>query len=912
MIRQAIHAALKPRSEDLQATRLAVRDFLVLLLFLAPVCIPLSLSFAFHDQLLTLVERRPSSGAFALIFSALILWGQMRIARHRLCLNCFNGLRLRGREVIDYLLLNRFGVLLLAVMSLTFISVPQGIETLRTLFEHRGYDIWYVIRISFFWFSLGLFAISLWYSGRVLVDAIMPMKGSTKGAAHLVNSNNIFKLDNGEEHASPIRTNIPRLLGAGAPLLMAIALHQASYAYLPQAPDWVPWLFTGPVLLVLLAGPRLMPLTVLVLFFLYTGAYLMGGYGFNMHLVSPTAWHALNRSAIGALFLAWVLASFFSTRRELLKGVEAARCASPEDRYSDPAQWRVIRFFGWALKPENYVFSGALFFSILTLVTLFPNFSATLGSTGLFLFAAGTFTRVGSALTYLSAVRAFPVFTCLIVALVVFGLVNDNHPIRTLHGGRPQAVTRYPNVEAYVSAWLDDALDRCPEALSTSRDWTTPDPEPIVPMFLVAAEGGGIRAAYWTASVLARLQDRNPCFASRTLALSGVSGGALGSAVFAAQVAQRLTDSLGASQRISEKIVEPNQNIAQAQMTSVDPVIDKTQPNQCRDWDWVMRPSRLACLRAILGQDFLSPALGYMLYPDLLQRFLPLPVAFFDRAGALEKAWEKSWRTSMNSNLMAAPFDTLWSMTHSPHDVPALFLNGTWVENGWRLIASPIGVSPNEMAAARNINDLSDAPMRLSTAAHLSARFTYVSPAGTLHRDGKIAGHVVDGGYFENSGAATLGEILLATRGVLEPKSYRWVDSKLRSFKVLPIVCIIRFQGQKPKGSIDFGGVNAPKPLLALKETTAPFATLLNTRSARGDYSIDAITAQIDRMNHQPFPGGKARVLTFNLRDGQGPLPLGWSLSSAAKEELSRQLEDLMEDPSVKMVEEVLGGHTSL
>ncbi len=42
------------------------------------------------------------------------------------------------------------------------------------------------------------------------------------------------------------------------------------------------------------------------------------------------------------------------------------------------------------------------------------------------------------------------------------------------------------------------------------------------------------------------------------------------------------------------------------------------------------------------------------------------------------------------------------------------------------------------------------ADVRASAAAHNSARFTYVSPAGDL---GNGKGSVIDGGYFENSGA---------------------------------------------------------------------------------------------------------------------------------------------------------------
>ena len=62
--------------------------------------------------------------------------------------------------------------------------------------------------------------------------------------------------------------------------------------------------------------------------------------------------------------------------------------------------------------------------------------------------------------------------------------------------------------------------------------------------------------------------------------------------------------------------------------------------------------------------------------------------------------------------------------------------------------------------------------MPASTAAHNSARFTYVSPAGKLVSSGEKSqnrshsgkksqnrGYVIDGGYFENYGALTALEL---------------------------------------------------------------------------------------------------------------------------------------------------------
>lgn len=56
----------------------------------------------------------------------------------------------------------------------------------------------------------------------------------------------------------------------------------------------------------------------------------------------------------------------------------------------------------------------------------------------------------------------------------------------------------------------------------------------VYPVILVTAEGGGIRAAVFTATVLSRLVDRCPKLAAHIFAISGVSGGSIGAAIYAA------------------------------------------------------------------------------------------------------------------------------------------------------------------------------------------------------------------------------------------------------------------------------------------------------------------------------------------------------------------------------------------
>jgi hypothetical protein len=55
----------------------------------------------------------------------------------------------------------------------------------------------------------------------------------------------------------------------------------------------------------------------------------------------------------------------------------------------------------------------------------------------------------------------------------------------------------------------------------------------------------------------------------------------------------------------------------------------------------------------------------------------------------------------------------------------------------------------------------------LSTAAHNSARFPLISPPGSIRNtDGVIVDRIVDGGYFENSGALGAKELALGIRAI--------------------------------------------------------------------------------------------------------------------------------------------------
>jgi hypothetical protein len=190
----------------------------------------------------------------------------------------------------------------------------------------------------------------------------------------------------------------------------------------------------------------------------------------------------------------------------------------------------------------------------------------------------------------------------------------------------------------------------------------------------------------------------------------------------------------------------------------------------------------------------------------------------------------------------------------------------------------------------------------LSTAAHMSARFTFVSPAGRF-RDGS---HIVDGGYFENSAATAAYEIAtrIKERCSLPKHEITNVDVK-----------VIMISNDPRKPPID-PAAPPPKPTQPkrtkkmtvsgnfLGDVTAPIYSLLNTRDARGTYAQKAIMLEQRPVNAneatpvvegQPAGPGPKHIFYFRLRDTQVPLPLGWMLSDAAAQTMQQQL-DLDDD----------------
>lgn len=464
------------------------------------------------------------------------------------------------------------------------------------------------------------------------------------------------------------------------------------------------------------------------------------------------------------------------------------------------------------------VLAATLLAAVLLLVLFVFALQATapaFGSAAILIFAAAGWIAGGAALDVFGMRERVPVFTALLALAILSSPLNDNHAVRTLEAA-PAPAPR-AGLRALLEAWMA----------------AQPSGAQAYPIYLVNAEGGGIRAAWWTASVLGELQGTIPEFERRLFSLSGVSGGSLGAAVFAALLAEQRAGNV---------------------------VIAKQKA------------------QAILGEDFLAPVAAAMLYPDLLQRVLPFPVPHFDRALALEQAWERAWRAHVpGSDRLAAPMAALRA---GPGWAPVLFLNATWVETGKRIIASQAAIPPADFIDTEDAQAFfAPRALRLSSAAHMSARFTYVSPAGTLTRDGAKHGRVVDGGYFENSGATTTLEIALAINAMAADPA---ADPRWR--KVVPTVIHISNEPRTPRYPEETLANGAGHPRIApgtwMPEVLSPLRTLLSTREARGTLARETLRGHV----------GDANYFHFGLCREPANVPLGWVLSSSTRRNMNQQL----------------------
>lgn len=295
--------------------------------------------------------------------------------------------------------------------------------------------------------------------------------------------------------------------------------------------------------------------------------------------------------------------------------------------------------------------------------------------------------------------------------------------------------------------------------------------KPGTSVVVVAASGGGIKAAAWTTRVLTGLEeDSRAAFPSNSRVfgesirlVSAVSGGSVGAMYFVNEY-----DAKGGGLPADQNVLDGA--IRQAEASSLD------------DIAWGLA------------------------YPDFLRTFLPL-FKHLDRGVALESALTRELPNRVG-HLSSSLGD--WRAGVAQGFRPAVIFNATVVESGQPILLGTTDLQgATGRASLQNLN-VAGGDIRLVTAARLSATFPYVSPAARPDIPQPQV-HVVDGGYTDNYGMDTL---------------LAWLDEAL-SAQGNPIrrVLIIEIRASPPDS-----GVTSTQWRGWPYQSYAPLSAMLNVR----------------------------------------------------------------------------------
>ena len=276
----------------------------------------------------------------------------------------------------------------------------------------------------------------------------------------------------------------------------------------------------------------------------------------------------------------------------------------------------------------------------------------------------------------------------------------------------------------YYRVWTRPVLD--PEL--TPREVVGRAAQQNLPLVIVAAGGGGIQSAAWTTSVLQQLGERLATDSGGAYDLphsirliSGVSGGSVGGMFYA--------------EAFSETKPEFSHSFQAACSSALGPTI-----------------------RGLLRQD-LRRALAPFLVRDICN----------DRGRILERQWCRNFDNKFKPNAKLADATlSAWGADALSLKRPALIFNSTIVETGQRLAISTVPIK-HSLIGETEFTERYCAEIAITTAARLSATFPFVTPTGrpTMQNQniktstrsaastppcGGGDQHLVDGGYYENSG----------------------------------------------------------------------------------------------------------------------------------------------------------------
>lgn len=509
------------------------------------------------------------------------------------------------------------------------------------------------------------------------------------------------------------------------------------------------------------------------------------------------------------------------------------------------------------IREFKYVVAFTLLIVFSFCLTLLPQYFSSviaipnlLGSLVFFYLSLLVFLLIGHVIIKLEISLNYPLFAILLVFLFLlnyFFRFNENHEIRTTKTENKIRLIE-PN-QAFLK-WIQD-----PARLGTKEapsEWRQSGKK--FPVLFVCLEGGGIYAAAHGSLVLEKL-SQIPDFNRHVFVLSGISGGSLAAALHLASLENKL----------------------------IDPHFDS-----------------VGKLNEFFLRDFLAPLFNAMFFADLFQLFIPVSIESFDRARQLEYSLESTdWIASTINK-------SIFSYNTTNNGLPYLALTSTLTHSGERIVASPLGFETSRFntplsvqnnfrnnkkptivpePAIKNITNLIDSrsDIRIGTSVFVSARFPIVTPPASIRVDPEVYGDrigklkLVDGGYFENSGASVLFDIINYILYANNPEKFG--DEKgERDIRPEILANPIKIGVIRIGSTPDFD----PGNIKPGDELSGIYYGLVNPRTERQYESLlhtRYLIASYNKLTNSKAAADKSNFFRFRIRTKKYNLPLGWVLS---------------------------------
>jgi hypothetical protein len=416
---------------------------------------------------------------------------------------------------------------------------------------------------------------------------------------------------------------------------------------------------------------------------------------------------------------------------------------------------------------------GLIGFGVYIATIVSVQFSTWMGTFPFLFLAFGVLLAIGNIITIVSIIIRFNFHLLLLTLSFIIGYYIEPHYTRLVKNENGIKFEDRQTLKEYFYQWANNPARQQMLADTGIKK---------IPIYFVMANGGASRSGYWTASALSKLEDEtNGAFSNHLFCLSGASGGSVGNATFFSVL------------RSKENLLKNN-----------------TAANPC----WQASSS-------YLKSDFLTYTLARTLGPDVFRNLVTL-YNVNDRASALSLSIEKAAGSkNFLYDSLGIPFSNIVTQKNTQYNLPVLCINTTRMQDGNPGVISNIKISDSVFNGRIDVLSMlkKEEDMKLSTGIVLGASFPYLSPAGRIDYKkcdtcATEPNYFVDGGYFDNSGAGVVFEMIFNLQKIIAADTSIKNKNKFE-FEVIHIT----------NENFDDVTLKAVNPLM--NDLAAPFKTLL-------------------------------------------------------------------------------------